>query len=190
MPRYMATMFINYANVGWSESYPMLETDAPTAVTEWGHIVTARLPLLGTDAEIVGDRISDTDIKGDSIPSGQVYPKPGTGGSVCFPQFDIGLRIKVTESTFTHRGNRWYRGIPTVDFTGGVFTPTAGFNTALAAFQTALTTNHVCIASRIHGAVAPPFYNYYLIGTFFPPVDDSKKTGRPFGLARGRRLVA
>lgn len=190
MPNYFATAFINFDNVGWAEVYPLKLANTSALITQWNAIITARLPLLGTDAQIVGDRLSDSDVKGDSIPSGIVYPKPGTGGSVCFPQFDIGLRIKVTDATFIHRGNRWYRGIPTADFTGGAFVPTTGFNTALAAFEVALTGSVLCIANKIKGAIAPPFYNFIQVTQFFPPIDGKKNTGRPFGLPRGRRLVA
>jgi hypothetical protein len=190
MPRYVGIMHINFGSVGWSEIYPLLLTDAPTLVSEWALICAARLPILGTDAHLAGDLLSDTDVKGDSIPSGQVYPQAGTGGSACFPQFDIGLGIKVTDVTFVHRGTRWLRGIPTAQFTAGAYAPLGPFLAALAAYEAALTHASLCIASRIKGALAPPFFNYYRVNQYFPPVDRAKKTGRPFGLSRGRRLIA
>lgn len=191
--RAFGTLFINGGNFGWSEVYPMNVADYPTAVTNMTTTLTKRLALLVSDLAVVGMRISDSDVKGDSYPTGLTFPQVGTfavAPADATYNADLAIRAEFV-GALTQRSQRWIRGLPKSQVSNvGAYAPTGPFTTALTSYL-AQVLSTCAAAHRIPGAVTAPFYTftnysgYTLVGNLL-----SRKLGRPFGLSRGRRLVA
>jgi hypothetical protein len=173
---------------GWSEVYPMEVSDYATADSQLNSIITARLPTLPITCAIVGALISDSDVKGDSYPSTGTYPTNGGVTGAAGPTTFV-LRWKFFAGTLK-RATRFVRLIPSSEIaSGGGYLPTLGFGISIQNWAT-LVTGFCSCATRIHGAVTPPFYTFtaYTADRFIRA--ETKKIGRPFFLPVGRRLIA
>lgn len=186
------TLFFDYGRTGWSETYPLDVADYSDALVKLTSLLGHRLALAGPDVNLIGSRISDTDVKGDSFPTGFTIPSPGTwtyGAGEGGFNSNYALRIAIASGT-VHRGSRWIRVIPSkqINDVGG-FTPIAGYTTALNAFLADLVS-HTSLAHKIPGAVAPPFYVFNACTSAIVSTMQRRQVGRPFGEPRGRRLIA
>jgi hypothetical protein len=179
-------------NAGWAEVYFFLKDTYADAVTALQAIRDARLPTLSGDCQLVGARVSNTDVKGDSEPLTWTFPEPGTfatGTADPTAPPEIVLRALYYAGTLK-RGSRWVRCIPSSQIAaGGLYTPTGPYTTAVTAYWDAVRDN-ACLGTRIPGAVAPPFYSLTSYTSYTPKGQDVRKIGRPFDLLRGRRLIA
>lgn len=192
MARYVCTLFANFASSGWSEVYPVVAASPSAAATVLDSLVTLRAALSVSDVSFVGARISDTDIKNDSWPTGVSTPFLGTF-AVAPADLTYNPQIAVRLLSFGGglvRGSRWLRGVPKSQLNAeGGYAPTSPWLTALAAYTAYLIAN-VSIATKIKGAVAPPFYTFTAITAVTSKGSEKRNIGRPFGLSRGRRLIA
>ena len=177
---------------GWSEVYGFNVADYTAAVTALGNLANARQATLAPDCSIIGARISDSDVKGDSFPTGITFPSVGTynpGGAMTTYNPQMALRF-LWNAGPTKRGSRFLRCIPKDSVSAsGLFTPVAGFSTVLLTYL-GLVESEVSMATKIPGAVAPPFYTFTAYTGFTEFNMEKRAIGRPFGLSRGRRLVA
>jgi hypothetical protein len=194
MPLYFGILKFNCASqaAGWSEVYPLNAASYSVAAANLGAIATARLGMLYSDVSLVGGLLSDTALKGDSFPTGIGFPQAGTYTSMSTGTGLITLALRCEAyASFLKRGARFLRGLPNgLVGAGGVYTPITLWSTAFAAYAT-LVTNYVSIATKIRGAVSPPFYTFESITSFVLISQlESRKVGRPFGLHRGRVLIA
>lgn len=192
MPNFFGILFGRQGDDGWSEVYPITASDYAGANLTLGALRLARLAMMCADATLTADRLSDVDIKGDSYATGQEYPQLGTFTATPTPDTYnpvMALRIKLFAGTLK-RGNRWARAIPNNCVSAnGFYLPTSPFLTALSAYTTILQSS-TSIATRIKAAVAPPFYTFTPITAATPQTLEKRDIGRPFGLPRGRRIVA
>jgi hypothetical protein len=140
-----------------------------------------------------GARLSNVDVKGDSIPLPSILiPDAGTFGALpgdaTYDQ-PLALRIAVKAGTLK-RGMRWLRALPKSQISAaGDYSPTAPFTAALNTYLSDLE-NLCSIATKIKGAIAPPFYTFTVITSAIQAGAEPRKIGRPFGQPRGRRQVA
>jgi hypothetical protein len=193
MPRYFGTLFFKVGRGGWSETYAISAADYLSGSTILGTIATARLALLVSDVSLIATRISDTDVKGDSSPTGITVPQVGTyaiAPADVTSNFALNLRIQFYGAS-TQRGQRWVRAIPASQVgAGGEYVPAGTWAAKLTTFANTVQTSSNA-AHKIAGAVAPPFYAFtpysgYTLENFFT----QRKIGRPFDLLRGRRQIA
>lgn len=196
MPRYLCDLFFNRADGnGWSETYPLVASDPSVAVSALGLLRVARLATLVSDCWLAGARVSDTDIKGDSYPTGFTFPTPGNFATVpadhTYTPRKVVLRVLFYADDFTRRSNRWVRSIPASAFDAtGKYTAPSPYTGPLGAWLSEIQSN-CSIATKIKGAVSPPFYTFRPIASgSYTPVQDERNIGRPFGLPVGRRLIA
>lgn len=177
---------------GWSETYFMTSASYADAATALASIAAKRIATLSSDCELVGGLISDTDVKGDSYPTGLIFPTVGTWavfGTDPTSNIVLAMRVKFFGGT-TKRGSRWVHGIPKSQISaGGFYTPTGPFITALSAYLDQVEGS-CSIGTRIKGAVAPPFYALTAYTAYTEEGVEKRNIGRPFGLYRGRRLIA
>lgn len=190
--RAFGILFFQQKQSGWSEVYPLNTASYASAAAALASIATERLELALPDVILIGSRVSDTDVKGDSSPSGISVPALGTWtavGSEATMQTDYALRLKVFAGTAL-RSSRFVRGIPFGNLsTDGSFSPEAGYLTKLNDYIAALITN-ASVGTRIKGAVAPPFYAFSPITSISVLDMERRQVGRPFGQPRGRRVIA
>lgn len=177
---------------GWSETYFFEEPSYSAAETSLNALNSARLGLLSSDCYLAGSLISDTDVKGDSYPTGLVVPTPGSWAAAATdPTGNLGLayRVKFYAGSLK-RGTRFIHGIPKSQIAAGGFQSfTAPFLTALNNYLLLVETSSN-LGSRIKGAVAPPFYSLSPYSGYQSYGLEKRNIGRPFGLQRGRALIA
>lgn len=175
---------------GWSEVYPLQATTYAAGATALAALAALRLPMMCTDTHLVGSRLSDGDVRGDSYPTG-IAPAPGTyiTGTPASYLPEQTLRILQLNIPL-QRASRWIRAIPDDQYTvKGIYTPTGPYIALVDAYGAALETN-VCIAKRIGTFPTTPAWAFTNVSSYDGPFQDRRKYGRPFGLPHGRRLVA
>jgi hypothetical protein len=177
---------------GWSENYFFNVSGYSAALAGLASILTGRLGCLSSDCYLSGSLVSDTAVKGDSYPTGFTIPTVGTwAASSSDPtgQIALALRYKVFGGT-AKRGSRFVHAVPKSQITtGGFYTGSAGFPAALSAWEVQVIAN-AQMATRIKGAIVPPFYSTTPYTAFTLYGLEKRNIGRPFGLTRGRRLIA
>lgn len=187
------TLFFNFSATGGSEVYPMVVADYAAALVKLNQIIVNRLATLVSDVELLYARISDSDVKGDSYPTGISFPQPGTFAvAPADNTYNDALALRVQfNAAVTQRGQRWIRFLPKSQVSNvGVYTPTGPFTAALATHLD-YVKNNCSAAHRIPGAIVPPFYTFTPYTGYTITGDlTGRKIGRPFGERRGRRLVA
>lgn len=191
MPIYQSTLFFQCANFGWSETYGQSVANPSDAVINLTSFSTLRLATMVSDCSLIGARVSDTAIKGDSYPTGLTFPTVGTFAVA--PADETSARENVVRVLFNSapaiRANRYFHGIPASQYTKTFYAPTTPWETAIVAFLSAIET-HSGTLTKIPGAVTPPFYNFTAYTGYSTEGGDFKKVGRPFGQPLGRRQIA
>lgn len=171
---------------GFSEVFIISAVDYNAAAANLTNIAAARLPLMCPDADLIGSSLSDTAVKGDSFPTG-IANSAGTyttGGATTYNP-DIALRQNLFAGALK-RAKRFLHMLPKDQLdANGKFAPTAGFTTALTAWQNAVIAN-ATIGTRIKGAVTPPFYSTSSITSITDGGAEKRAIGRPFSPLRGR----
>jgi hypothetical protein len=195
MARMQGIIFFAQGQQGWSEVYPLAATTYATAETAINDLVNARLDMLPVADSILGWRISDIDVKGDSkvelIEQQGSYDAAGTPPAEPDVATTV-IKIRADTADHLHRGVRYLHGIPDRVVLGGVYNPDAAFSTAMTAYLALLVTS-VDIKSRQIVAPGPPpviVYTFHAIGECVVDGVWSRKVGRPFGLHRGKLRTA
>jgi len=185
------TLFYQLDGSGWSETWALVGIDYAAAAANLDMINTARLSFAPTKVQVIEGRISDSSVRGDSklvnltTAEGQ-WGTPLTDGPLP-PDNTILFRF---EAGALKRAMRQFHGVPTSQFSLGVYVPSGPYLTTLASFASTVVPL-ANIATKIKPTpLAPPFYTFspYTVG--FQRGIANKRVGRPFDLPRGRRLTA
>lgn len=188
MPRFFGIVFYQQGRGGWSEVYPINAASYSAAFTLLDQANTLRLGLACADVFVAGNRISDTDVLRDSFVGtlttnqGQFSLAPNTSGPA-----DETYRTLVQAGQLK-RGTRHLHALPAGLFVNGTFTPSPSWTTQYNGWAANLVTN-ISLATKIRGAMAPPFYTFSPITATANRGNGDRKVGRPFGLPRGRRQI-
>jgi len=143
MPSFKCTIFFSQGKYGWSESYTQLRNDSSYvfAMARLQNLCAFRATILGSQAEIVGQRVSQFNITGDGFAKDQLYT-----GSLQADSNDpfTAVLATFTNATFSSRKVVYWRGVPDdVSQRGGVYVPGAvpGFSANIAQLISYLLTS-------------------------------------------------
>lgn len=190
MPTLQAVLFLSKGTSGWSEVYPLITAGYTAAKTVMEAGADLRQAMLTDDITIIGFRVSDYTIPGDSL--AETLNLPGNYGIVPIPHeksepANVAIRIRADTADFLHRGVRYLHAPPDSIITAGFYTPDADFETAMDDYLAWLALN--CAIK--HQLTPSPGATYENL-----PIDEAvvdgvwtRNTGRPFGLHRGRRAT-
>jgi hypothetical protein len=175
---------------GWTEKYWLNYPDYTTAALALGEVCTLRLGILHTSVTLITATISDPTVRGDA------FPVPGIGGfgtAVDLAGFmppDYCINVEWQVGVYT-RNRTFVRGWPVGEQQDGFLTPSSGSTTALNDWTSIVIAN--CVFKQTIPNPTPPPNRL----VSFPPATAAfarnglvrRKTGRPFGLPRGRRIA-
>jgi hypothetical protein len=173
---------------GWSEVYNLVTTTYPQSLLDMQIIVTARLSMVPNNVHCSYIRVSDLLIRGDStikFPSPAIGSYILTGTNVMLPP-DSALVVRM-EASPLNRSFRYLHGLSSQDVNDTLWTPSAAMITAYGNWVGAASV----LSLHRHKNVGPPIsYADTPWTTFIALTVNSRKVGRPFGVPRGRRLIA
>lgn len=190
MAQYKGTLFFIGPGQGWTESYGMKDSTPAGAISQLLDVAAARSHILHTNLLIQDGRISDVAIKGDSTPAlGEaiIGTAVDTAG---YLDLDVALMTKWQVGVFS-RNKTFVRGIPVGQTIDGDIFMTGPFATSYANWVDAIIANCLMYAQTSPPVPPPPFpksWQVILAGAAAPGLH-RRKTGRPFGQPRGRRVT-
>lgn len=188
---FVGTLFFQSGRYGWSENYGFSTATPGQAATNLGVIFLQRIAMMVSDSIIIGGRLSDVDIKGDSYPLNLTFPAPGTFAVA--PADETAQSENCARVLFNAgsqiRANRFVHGIPASQYTKTFFAPTSPWLALLTTWATGLLAD-VGALTKIRGATTAPFYTFTQYTGQTDMGGAFKKVGRPFDLPHGRRLIA
>ena len=191
MAQYKGTLFFHWEDFGWTESYFAVNSATGAAQSNILTIATARMALSRPD--VICDRgiISDIAIRGDAIEI-PGFPIVGTNADAGTTQIpDIALLMKWKVGVY-NRNKTFLRGYPLMEGPAGGYTPSLGYPALVTAYVDAVKVNAVMKEPTGDNPTPPPKLLYVfapvLAGTITQLVH-RRKTGRPFGQPRGRRVA-
>lgn len=191
MGQFKGTMFFVGGQGGWTESHFVKGAAIEDATTSLTNIITARLPILQTFCGIINATISDTTIRGDSTNIITAY-EPGTYTDTSgYLDLDLALLIRWQGGSF-NRCKTFLRGMGANNFNSGKYVPFTGTATKVADYVDAVVLNSVLRQLKAVHAVPPVPSDYEYVANLggVPNIPIARrKTGRPTGLPRGRRLA-
>lgn len=189
MPVFQATLFLGDGqNSGFSESYFWTGPDYTAAAAATATMAAKRLAPLHMEYQLIGMRISDVAIFGDSylptIPASP-FPIQGEASDALYKRPNPAIAaLHRMEAGPLHRGHKFLRGIPLQLITGEHLkdlTTIVGYSTwiseLIANWQLAVT---------LHGTGTKV---YLPISRIIALGDVRRRPGRPFGAPRGRRRI-
>lgn len=194
MPVFRGTMFLRSGDQGWTEGYFLDQPDHDGARNALGILALRRTHILSTDAHIQAVRVSNIDSPRDSLltryTEGATPERQGDyGGGIdpepCNQPSDAAIIELV--STPARKGRIYLRGIPDALIASGAFTPDAewlaAFNTLAASWGATIRDGSFRVRTKdpAGGAFFSVITQVNLMGL------TTRRTGRPFGLRRGRR---
>jgi hypothetical protein len=189
--QYKGIVFFSGGFGGWSERYFLLSSTPAGALTNLAAVYNARKAILHEDCGIGPAYISDVAIRGDSMPY-LVAPSAGTfADALGFLDLDVCFIIKWQVGVFT-RNKTFVRGVPLSMTLNGETNFTVPYAALVNDWTNAVEANCV-MPITMRNPTPPPNY----IPTSYAPILAGnlvttlarRKTGRPFGLPRGRRVA-
>jgi hypothetical protein len=172
---------------GWSETLYMSGTSLSNANTQVLNYIPIRLAIAPSSVSFVGGRMS---VIGSPKNSQLIIPPTahvGTFNSEVHMTEPWSALLMRLQSGAAMKAPRYLHGIPQTQVTGGTFTPTGGFLTALASWSVEMTTNWSIYV--VDPANPGPGKQIAAISSA-PYVRLTKHpVGRPFGLLVGKRLA-
>jgi len=185
------TLFFSNNQSGWSESYFFNSLSYADCATALISIANARLDFLHTSISINHAYVSNIVVRGDAI----LVPAALGDGTFVDTDGYVGLdyALLATFSVGVFSRNRTFlRGLPIGQQTDGFYTPTTPFSTAVTAWVAQVLESCV-FRQRVPNPDTPPpptviQYNPPSRCTLSPQLA-RRKTGRPFGLPRGRLIA-
>ena len=192
MAQYKGIVFFSAGFGGWSERYFLLSSTPAGAITNLMAVIAQRLKLLPTSAGYGPAFISDVAIRGDSTYLGPSAVGEGTWvDALGFMDVNVAALVKWQVGVF-NRNKTFLRGLPIGQTSNG----STNFSTAYLAlvddYLAAVEANCV-MPINIRNPTPPPTYipsSYApILGGTVNPTLARRKTGRPFGLPRGRRVA-
>lgn len=187
---WVGKVYFGGVDQGWSESYWMQATTSAAAKTALAAVITARKACLHTVYDILYSYVSQLGVNRDSfIVGGTVVNGSDTVVANIPEDAAIALLLR-QESAEGNICNRYLHGVPKPSvvnreyIVGGV----AAFDTALAAYITALTAS----TGYLKKTPANPGFTYTIEtwGTIVTRGATRHKVGKPFDLSHGRRATA
>jgi hypothetical protein len=193
MPNYRASYyFVTKDNEGWSENLYLSAADIDTAASTAGGYISLRMAVSPNNVDMVYAKVSDMAIKGDSLivttMSGS-FPFIGTWTETptgAFLEANTALLIEIL-ATASKKNRMFLRGLSLDVVTGREFLNPTGFNTALNAIFTWLTTN-AQVATQVKPHTHPPTYTFAACVAAYLRGVTARKPGRPFALPVGRKF--
>jgi hypothetical protein len=191
MAQYKGTIFFQAGSNGWTERYYMNGSSQSAAGAALLSVVVGRLAILHTGCQIVAATISDIAIRGDSIALIGVAEAGTFADTAGYLDVDVALMIKWEVGVFT-RNKTFLRGIPIGQTLDGNYNPTSPFSSLLNTYTVDVFSNCFFAIPGMLNPTPPPKYLYS-----YGPASDfvvghrlaRRKSGRPFGLPRGRRVA-
>lgn len=191
MSQFIATLFFNCRNFGWSEVYPTVATSYANAIVTLQTLASDRLQMLCSDVTLMYGRVSDQNVRGDSAIANvfgtgvwDTSPNP----TVTFDD-DITYTFRV-EGTPLYRATRHLRGLPTSEFTGSNFLPGIPYKATITTWMQDMIEQCAVSTAIKPKPATPPYYIYTPITSVTYNRQSHRKAGRPFGIVPGRRLIA
>lgn len=191
MAQYKGTIVFIEGLHGWTESYYLLASTPSGAAANLTAVAAARLAILESDLILQSASISDVAVRGDSTPVITVPAPGGFESATGYLDLDVSLLMKWQVGVF-NRNKTYLRGIPLTMTLDGLYVPTAPYTTALNAYINAVMAN--CVLPVTSRNPAPP--PTYLITSYQPILEGAvnqrlarRKSGRPIGQPRGRRIA-
>jgi hypothetical protein len=191
MAQYKGTIFFQAASSGWTERYFLNGSNQTSASAALLSIIVGRLGILHVGCEIVAATISDISIRGDSLPVVGVAESGIFADATGYLDVDVAVLVKWSVGVFT-RNKTYLRGIPNGQQENGTYMPTTPFITAMTTFAGDVLANAFFAIPGALNPTPPPKYVY----SYGPAADyiinhrlARRKSGRPFGLPRGRRIA-
>ncbi len=191
MAQYKCTLFFTASTEGWTERYFPNASDLASAITAMNVVIPTRMDLSTTEIELQAAALSDVAIRGDSVPF-LATPLFGTiTDATGYVDVDIALLAKWQVGVFT-RNKTFLRGIPNGEQSDGTLQPSLGYLGAINSYQNAVIANCLMPAILSPNPTPPPKYLYIYSAILAGTIKSNlarRKTGRPFGLPRGRRVA-
>jgi hypothetical protein len=169
----------------------MLGSSAGAAGAALITVITARLTILHTSCEVVAAGVSDIAIRGDFTPVIGTAESGTAADTTGYLDVDNALLIKWTVGVFS-RNKTFVRGIPNGQQLDGSYTPTSGYIALINSWAGVVMTNCLFAVPGALNPTPPPKYLYsYSAATDYTANHRiaRRKSGRPFGLPRGRRVA-
>lgn len=192
LPDYLGRgiLFFSDFTGGWSESYLLDGITYDDWKTSLISIAAARLDLLHEGVAIIHAYVSNVAVRGDAflVPACE---GPGTISSAeGYMDLDTCLIVTWQVGVFS-RNRTFLRGFPIIEQIDGFYTPSTAFATAFTAYKNLVVG--LCLFKQFITNPTPPpamafAYNPATTGSINPRLG-RRKTGRPFGLPRGRLLA-
>ena len=191
MPQYQGIVVFAGGLNGWTEKYYLLASSASGAAANLLAVIAERLTFLHSLCSVQTAFISDVAIRGDSIQIVGAVEPGGYTDATGFVDLDIALLVRYQVGVFS-RNKTYLRGLPASTLVNGVWVFGSSFTTILGIFFAAVQTNCVMPVTT-RNPTPPPNYipaSYAAIAGFQTnPRPARRKSGRPFGLPRGRRVA-
>jgi hypothetical protein len=177
---------------GWSETWWWNGATYADTLAAWqfdtlGSILDARLALMTNKTQCTYVRVSDSTEKRDTLVKGYTGDDakgtytPTAGDSL--PADDgLLIRLQGMEDGKPVFALKTLRALPEECVTDGKFTPTTAWGTAYDTFRTAFISQGRIVLKKGSGVVSVTIDDVVQLHM------SQRKTGRPFGLSRGRSM--
>jgi len=189
--QYQGVLFFQASFSGWTEKFYLLSSTPAGAALNLINIANARVVFLEKFIGIIAGVISDVAIAGDSqsvfstTKLGEVTDANG------FTPLDIAVIVKWHVGVFS-RNKTFLRGMGASQTPNGGFTPDIATVADLNTWFTVVMANAV-FPVTVRNTTPPPTYKVtgYAAATSasYNESCGRRKTGRPLGLPRGRRIA-
>ncbi len=184
------TLFFSGGSSGWTESYYLIGPDYSTCLTQLAAIAAARKAILQLDCSIVHAFVSNIYVRGDSFPTNSANGVGTWPTSPAFMPLDYAIQMTWTGGVYS-RNKTFLRGFPIEMQTDGAYLPTSPYATAVSNYELEIVTN-CYIRQLVPNPTPPPAMIYQFVAVLggSPRFGLARrKTGRPFGLPRGRLIA-
>lgn len=193
MSVFRGTLFFNASagRNGWTEKYYPLGTSLSVAATQLLAVLALRQEFLHEDISITAATLSDVAVRGDSTTVTATNHPGAIVDATGYLNLDACALFEWQCGVY-RRNKTFCRGIPLGMTFEGKFVPTGAVMTAVNAYVAGMVTNCQCYGSFTVNPTPPPaFTKSYspISGGGYALYLARRKTGRPTGLPRGRRLA-
>ncbi len=191
MAQYKGTLFFLAGPNGWTERYFLNAISLGDASSALLSVIVGRLPILHETCAIVAATISDIAIRGDSFSLLSAQENGSFVDATGYLDVDVALLVKWQVGVFS-RNKTFLRGIPLGQTFDGGYSPSFTYIPLMTTYATDVLVNCFFPIPGALNPTPPPKYLY----TYGPASTYSiktrlarRKSGRPFGLPRGRRVA-
>lgn len=181
--------FEHFTGQGFSEVYYLTATTDTAAVTAIAQIATLRLAMMPDKNRALFWRISNGKIRGDTLVRTATGGVDGTYGITTTETMPSNVSLKTRVQCEDRRWSmRYFHCLPEDCVTDGIWTPTTAMNTAFSALRTFLMENCTGVFAPREGEPVDVAIIKAIID-LIPLSVNTRRTGRPFGLPRGRSVI-